>query len=169
MSHDQGPAYNDCAECGGDGTLGGYHPEDSADTTTKCQRCNGDGFVEREKDEMAEEIDRLRMGAECYEADLASGVEYVEGLEAKIETLKGRLKAELRLSDALDLLARAEAQRDAALHAFKVRSEYCDRVKAQRDGLKEAVRTIAVDTGASSQAQAESMRDIARAAIEAAS
>ena len=65
--HDQGAAYKDCQECDGVGYfenvigehqpgLGGIEP---IIRTTRCKDCGGDGFVERERDEMAEEIERL--------------------------------------------------------------------------------------------------------------
>lgn len=67
MIHDQGAAYKDCGECDGHGYfetvigerqpgLGGIEP---IIRTTKCEACDGDGFVEREREEMAEEIERL--------------------------------------------------------------------------------------------------------------
>jgi len=103
--HDQGPAYEDCNECNGVGHkeifagarppgLGGIEPVIREE---RCEDCNGDGFVEREKDAMAEEIERLS--------------EQLESMQ--------RL---CNLAD--DDRANAEAQRDELLNCLKDMVKY---------------------------------------------
>lgn len=99
--HDQGPAYADCFECDGVGYfervvgerqpgLGGIKP---IIREVSCEDCNGDGFVEREKDEMAEEIEQLLERINGMQDDLKdSGNDWVKASRER-DALLGQMDA----------------------------------------------------------------------------
>ena len=130
--HDQGAGYKDCGECDGHGYfetvvgerqpgLGGIEP---IIRVTNCEDCHGEGFVERERDEMAEEIEVLE-------------IEQAKACITLIETETARNKAEAQ-RDALLEAIEPLAHEFGYSHRTKHNESYCDRVDALRAAITKA-------------------------------